>query len=171
MIMKRNKTLIRLGFSSLLLIALALAVAGCAEEHIEEISDFTLEEIQATMPATNYPDPSGAAVVTPEAARVMPEATTTVTPEAEDDDYPLAVLAAVAIVVKSERLPSDEIEVVTYQSAQWPDGCLGLSEPGEACTLAIVPGWLIIMAVDNRTYEIRTDEMGEQTRWRWEFRA
>jgi hypothetical protein len=163
MIMKRNKTLIRFGFSSLLLIALALAVAGCAEEHIEEITDFTPEEIQATMSATNFLD-------TPEAAIVTPEATT-VTPEAEDDDYPPAVLAAVDIVVKSERLPSDEIEIVTYQSAQWPDGCLGLSEPGEACTLAIVPGWLIIMAVDNRTYEIRTDEMGEQTRWRWEFRA
>jgi hypothetical protein len=87
----------------------------------------------------------------------------------DEREYPAAVRAAVQMVREGEGLSPEEIEIVSFQGAEWPDGCLGLSEPDEACTLAIVPGWLIILRVDGQTYEVRTDESGSHTRWRWQL--
>jgi hypothetical protein len=77
-----------------------------------------------------------------------------------DEPYPPAVLAAMqALAQELGRAPA-EMQVVTYQEAEWPDGCLGLAAEGENCTQAVTPGWLVIVAVDQVEYEMRTDELG-----------
>jgi hypothetical protein len=38
------------------------------------------------------------------------------------------------------NVPADEIEISELQAVDWPDGCLGLPRPGEACTDVITPG-------------------------------
>jgi hypothetical protein len=50
------------------------------------------------------------------------------------------------------------IAIVKAAPVEWPDGCLGLSLPGQACTEAITPGYLIALAANGRQYEYRTNQ-------------
>ncbi|GAB4520633.1 MAG: hypothetical protein Fur0018_00320 [Anaerolineales bacterium] len=36
-----------------------------------------------------------------------------------------------------------EIQVATYEQANFPDGCLGLPHPGEMCIQVITPGYVV----------------------------
>jgi hypothetical protein len=51
----------------------------------------------------------------------------------------------------------DEIEIVEVEEAEWPDGCLGLPAENEMCTLAIVPGYRVVLEVNGDQYVFRTD--------------
>lgn len=51
----------------------------------------------------------------------------------------------------------DAIEVVAVEESEWPDGCLGLPATNEACTLALVPGYRVVLAVNGVQYVYRTD--------------
>jgi hypothetical protein len=90
-------------------------------------------------------------------------------PVDEETDHPAAVLSAIQFLSEETAIPQDEMEILSVEARVWPDGCLGLAEPDEACTLALVPGWLIIIQAEGRTIEVRTDETGNNVRWRWEF--
>ena len=79
--------------------------------------------------------------------------------------YPAAVRAALEVFGKEMGVTRWQIQVVAVTSAQWPDGCLGLGERNEACTLAIVAGWQVIVRAEGETYEIRTDLTGSRVRW------
>jgi hypothetical protein len=84
---------------------------------------------------------------------------------ATDDDLPAAVETAVEML--AEELPAavEEFQVVAFESVEWPDGCLGLANPDEMCTQAIVPGWRVVLEARNQQYEVRTDMQGTQIRW------
>jgi hypothetical protein len=84
---------------------------------------------------------------------------------ATDEDLPAAVETAVETLAGELPATVDEFQVVTFESVQWPDGCLGLAEPGEMCTQAIVPGWRVVLQVRDEQYEVRTDMQGMQVRW------
>jgi hypothetical protein len=54
---------------------------------------------------------------------------------------------------------------VRESSAQtWSDGCLGLAKPDEFCTMALVPGWQVVMSHGNKTWTYRTDSSGRAVR-------
>lgn len=57
-----------------------------------------------------------------------------------------------------------DIKVVSVEAVQWPDSCLGLAQSSEMCAEMIVPGYKIILQVGNNTYEIHTDQTGENIR-------
>ncbi|MCH7523388.1 MAG: hypothetical protein IH920_06425 [Chloroflexi bacterium] len=40
-------------------------------------------------------------------------------------------------------IPQDQVVLRSKERHTWPDGCLGLPEPGEACTEALVEGYRI----------------------------
>ena len=83
-----------------------------------------------------------------------------------DEPYPPAVLAAMqALAQELGRAPA-EMQVVTYQETEWPDGCLGLAAEGESCTQALTQGWQVMLTVDGVEYELRTDQLGLQVRRR-----
>jgi hypothetical protein len=84
---------------------------------------------------------------------------------ATDDDLPAAVVTAMETL--AEELPAavEEFQVVAFESAEWPDGCLGLAKPDEMCTQALVSGWRVVLEVQNQRYEVRTDMEGRQIRW------
>jgi hypothetical protein len=52
------------------------------------------------------------------------------------------------------------IAIVKAEAVEWPDGCLGLSLPGQACTEAITPGYRIELAANGRQYVYHTDRTG-----------
>jgi len=41
-------------------------------------------------------------------------------------------------------LPAASVRVIHLEPRTWPDGCLGLAEPGQVCTQALIDGWLAI---------------------------
>lgn len=42
--------------------------------------------------------------------------------------------------------PLDQVSLRTFREVTWPDGCIGISRPGQLCTQALVDGFLAILA-------------------------
>ncbi|WP_413161924.1 hypothetical protein ACL6C3_24395 [Capilliphycus salinus ALCB114379] len=61
-------------------------------------------------------------------------------------------------------LPHSALRIVEAQSETWPDGCLGLGEPGTLCTLALVPGWQVKIVSGRERWVYRTNESGSLLR-------
>jgi hypothetical protein len=56
----------------------------------------------------------------------------------------------------------ESIILVEIVQVDWRDGCLEVHEGGMMCTMAIVPGYSIILEADGQQYEVRTDLGGNQ---------
>jgi hypothetical protein len=82
-----------------------------------------------------------------------------------EEPYPPAVAGAVAALAQSLGISPSDIQVVDFQTAIWPDGCLGLGGPGDACAVGEVSGWQVTLAVGGSHYEVRTDDLGQVARW------
>jgi hypothetical protein len=54
-----------------------------------------------------------------------------------------------------------DVRIVQMTYETWPDSCLGLAEPGEGCTVAIVNGWEIVAEAGNRTWLYRANLVGQ----------
>jgi hypothetical protein len=79
-------------------------------------------------------------------------------------DVPAAVQPAKQRLSEMLSIPVIQIRLVSYEHVQWRNGCLGLSQPGENCTQAIVPGWQIELQAGGQHYEVHTDESGQRVR-------
>lgn len=55
-------------------------------------------------------------------------------------------------------LDEESIYLIEMWEETWSDGCLGAALPGEMCTQAIVPGFLIFLDTPNGKIEVHTDE-------------
>ncbi|WP_052315781.1 hypothetical protein [Oscillatoria acuminata] len=55
-----------------------------------------------------------------------------------------------------------QFEIVAAQRRSWPDGCLGLTEPGSFCTQIVVSGWEVTASDGEETWVYRTDRNGSQ---------
>lgn len=73
-----------------------------------------------------------------------------------------AVEAAQAALAEALGIETAAISVVASTEAEWPNGCLGIEQPGVMCTQAIVPGYQVILEAGEVTYEVRTDRSGRQ---------
>ena len=100
------------------------------------------------------------------------------------DFLPAAASEAIAAVIRATAvtlsIPEDQVIVRSVNAETWPNGCLGLPEPGEACTEALVDGyrirlkgWLVPLpaptppsptAVPAEFYSWRTNLDGSQIR-------
>lgn len=77
---------------------------------------------------------------------------------------PAAVVAAMQALAAHLGVAVDQVKVLKFESVEWPDGCLGLAGPEEMCTMAIVPGLRVTLAVGEQEYVVRTDAGGSQVR-------
>ncbi len=63
------------------------------------------------------------------------------------DFLPAVASGAIAAVIRATAetlsVPEDQVIVRSVSAETWPNGCLGLPEPGEACTEALVAGYRI----------------------------
>jgi hypothetical protein len=57
-----------------------------------------------------------------------------------------------------------QLNIIQAQQQTWPDGCLGLANPNEGCTLALVPGWRVVVAGVGQTLVYRTNNNGSTIR-------
>jgi hypothetical protein len=73
---------------------------------------------------------------------------------AQPGSLPAADLLDVARADLARRLGVDvnDIGVVESCALTWPDGSIGVAEPGRVYTQALVPGWLAILEHDSQEY-------------------
>lgn len=62
------------------------------------------------------------------------------------------------------QIPVQRIRIVSSQPKTWPDGCLGLADPGQMCTQALVEGWRVVLGHGPQRWVYRTDAQGSTYR-------
>lgn len=72
--------------------------------------------------------------------------------------------AVVNHLAESLDISPADITVVSTEEVEWPDGCLGIQMEGLMCTQAVVPGYRVILEVNGREVEYRTNEDATQIR-------
>ena len=80
-------------------------------------------------------------------------------------ELPQGVAAAREMLSETEDVPLDQVEVVSYESREWRDGCLELAEEGEMCIQVITPGYRVVLQVEDARFVARTDEPGNVIRF------
>lgn len=88
----------------------------------------------------------------------------TVEPLLVDEPYPPSVAPAMAFLGEKLGLDPASIVVIGFESSDWPDACLGLGGPAEACAAVVTPGWRIELRAGAATYVLRTDVVGQSIR-------
>lgn len=78
---------------------------------------------------------------------------------------PASVIAATRQAAGQRAgIPAERLQVRSATARTWPDGCLGLPNPDELCTQALVEGWEIVLTDNGKTWTYRTDSTGQNTR-------
>lgn len=72
--------------------------------------------------------------------------------------------AAIAALSGNWSLPADKITLVSTETVDWPDDCLGVVEEGLVCAQVITPGFRVILEANGRQVEYRTNEDGTHLR-------
>ena len=81
-----------------------------------------------------------------------------------DEPYPPAVLVAIGAAAEATGALPQDVQVISYESQDWPNSCLGLPGPDEMCAEAIVPGWIVRLNVGGTQVVFRVDEVGTELR-------
>lgn len=57
-------------------------------------------------------------------------------------------------------IPIDQVRLVTTESVDWPDSCLGVSRPGVQCQQVITPGYRLVFETPYGPVEVHTNQDG-----------
>jgi len=87
------------------------------------------------------------------------------TPLADDEPYPPAVPLAMRSLARAMDREPQEIEILAYRAVLWPDACLGIEKPGQACAEVETAGWLIDASLAGRVYHLHSNESGDVVVW------
>lgn len=85
-------------------------------------------------------------------------------PDRTGEVTPEVVLQAQRALSQALGVALERIEIQRFERVDWPDACLGLAAPGEACAQVITPGWRVLLTVDGQQHEYRTDLTGSTIR-------
>ena len=102
---------------------------------------------------TSYPNDSYPNSSYPNGDNASPQSSVDLTP---------AESAAVAALSKITGLPADQVSLVSSETVDWPNGCLGVQKIGVMCTQMIVPGYRIVLQANSALYEFHTNKDGRQ---------
>ena len=151
----------------LILLALLLTtmtvLAGCAVAAPKLVEAwFTIDRVETIPAPTAVHAPvktlEPVEVPTPTATPIA-AATPVLSPEVEQ-----VVMTVRQMLMQQVQADVDSIQLVSVESVEWPDGCLGLSAPDEMCMQMIVPGYRVVLAVDGQEYVYRTDREARSIR-------
>lgn len=68
-------------------------------------------------------------------------------------------------IARNNRIPPGQLRVVSSRQQTWPNSCLGLAKPDEACAQILIEnGWRVVMSDSRRTWVYRTDNTGRIVR-------
>jgi hypothetical protein len=88
------------------------------------------------------------------------ESETTVPSGQDAPDTPFAVLNAKQFLAERLNVSTMNITIVSFEAVDFPDGCLGVSEPGIACITVITPGYRVNLEHEGRNYTVHVDQTG-----------
>ena len=77
---------------------------------------------------------------------------------------PKVAKAVIADVAKQQNISPEKLKVTKYSRESWSDGCLGLPQPEEICSQAIVEGWRVVVSDGSQKWIYRTDASGRNVR-------
>lgn len=78
-----------------------------------------------------------------------------------DNRLPTQVANAVRQDLSSRtRIAPGKLKITQYSQQTWPNGCLGITEPDQLCTQALVEGWRVVLSHEDRTWVYRTNASG-----------
>ena len=81
------------------------------------------------------------------------------------NDLPESVSQAVIQAVSNmTNIDPNKLKIINYGQQLWPDGCLGLPNPGEVCTQALVEGWRVVVGNGDKEWIYRTNTDGNHLR-------
>jgi hypothetical protein len=83
-----------------------------------------------------------------------------------DEPFPPAVAAALGFLADKLGVNPGDMDVVSFTAETWPDTCLGLPDEGEMCAQAETPGWRIMIGVQDQEFEVHSDQIGENLRYK-----
>ena len=72
------------------------------------------------------------------------------------------VSAAKSRLAEELKISLDSIQLVGIQPVQWPDSCLGVSQPGVMCAMHVVDGYRITLSAQNQVYEVHSNLDGSE---------
>lgn len=175
-------------------VVIAIALAGCTFHPVRPVATLTAEAAAGVpAPTTPTPTPAEEAAVAGAATPAAEEETTgTATPAAEAETAagtPTAaaeeetVTATPAVeeepaaasaedvaqqvrdfIAQQTGLAVDQVTIVSTEAVEWPDACLGVTNPDEMCAAVITPGFLVVVDTPNGTFEVHTDASGNSIR-------
>lgn len=78
---------------------------------------------------------------------------------------PVAVIKARQMLADTLGIGVENVEILSYEPAEWSDSCLGLGGAAESCLMVMVPGWKVELSAEGSSYIARTDELGDAIRF------
>lgn len=74
-------------------------------------------------------------------------------------ELPASVDAAVTAAAATQAgVPEADVEILRVEAVTWNDGCLGAPASGEACTQALVDGYVVWILAGGTVHRFHTDE-------------
>ncbi len=70
---------------------------------------------------------------------------------------PAVVMSAIADLSKKAGVSESEVKVISVESAEWMNSCLGISKPGQVCAQVITPGYKVTLDAGGIKYVYHTD--------------
>lgn len=71
------------------------------------------------------------------------------------------VAAARADAARRSGRAADTLRLVSAERVTWPDGSLGCPRPGMAYTMALVPGFRVVLADGGERFDYHADQRGQ----------
>lgn len=69
-------------------------------------------------------------------------------------------LGARQVLAQQQHLKPQDITVLSAESVQWPDQCLGVEIKGMTCAQSITPGYRVVLQANGKQYEYHTNQSG-----------
>lgn len=73
------------------------------------------------------------------------------------------VAAARADAARRSGQPAAALQLLSAERVTWPDGGLGCPEPGRLYTMALVPGFRVVLKAGGETFDYHADQRGALT--------
>lgn len=73
---------------------------------------------------------------------------------------PSLIQAVIADLAEREGVAAGDIELVSAESVEWPDGSLGCPVPGVSYIQVITPGHRVVLGIGEETFDYRATTDG-----------
>ena len=109
-----------------------------------------ISPLESPVPTPDAPKPGGGLITKPESAKW--------------NNAPQAALAARKVLLDQLKIDVDLIGLVSAESVDWPDACLGIQQSNVMCAQVITAGYKVILSANGVEYEFHTNETGDVVR-------